>query len=293
MDSIIIKEKYTNMSKIDKKKIFHTLFSGFIGSLLTIIIPIIYQHFFELTPSYTFIIEGKEVKVTKSEMQKQLNTTEDKLNNIQNDLNSKADELNLLKQEINEKKLINVNYKDFQLNNNGEIKNEYKNGIVNIDGKDYVLFNILNELTNEEIKYEDNILYIGNSTNKIVDLMSVRPPYDTSGNDTYNINPFKMGGDLYDGFSIKSGYYSESYVLINLKNEFSNLEFDFGHVDGSSNYECTLNIYIDEKLIDSIDYKPDSKILHKNIPLNYAEQLKIGVSGNWVEYGFGNIKLQY
>ena len=78
-----------------------------------------------------------------------------------------------------------------------------------------------------------------------------------------------------------------------MKNQYSSLEFDFGHVDDTAHNDCTLNIYIDDKLVETIDKQPDSMIDHKVIQLNYAKYLKIEISGSNVTYGFGNIKLKY
>ena len=64
-------------------------------------------------------------------------------------------------------------------------------------------------------------------------------------------------------------------------------------IKNSKNRKHKTNIYIDDKLIETIDKKPDSMIEHKTISLNYANHLKIGITGNRVTYGFGNIKLKY
>lgn len=52
--------------------------------------------------------------------------------------------------------------------------------MLDIEGKNYILSTILNEITNKDIKYENNTLYVGNSTGAVVDLMDVCPPYDLS-----------------------------------------------------------------------------------------------------------------
>lgn len=264
--------------------------SGLIGVLLTIGI----QYVFPQEQSFTFIIDGEKVALTEPELQEQLDATQNELDSTKDELASTSNELNELKTKINEKELVDVSYSDFLLNVNGESKNEYKNGILNVEGKNYVLSTILNEISNEDIEYENNILYVGHSTGEVVNLMDVCPPHDIYEKDSYNTDVFKMGGELYnDGFYLESGYYSENYALIRLNNQYSSLEFDFGHVDDTTHYECTLNIYIDDKLIETIDKKPDSMIEHKTISLNYANHLKIGITGNRVTYGFGNIKLKY
>lgn len=166
--------------------------------------------------------------------------------------------------------------------------------MLDIEGKNYILSTILNEITNKDIKYENNTLYVGNSTGAVVDLMDVCPPYDYAEKHSYSKESFEMEGNLYnDGFTMRN--YSKNYVVVNLKNQFSNISFDFGHVDASNNTNCTLNIYLDEQLVKTIDKKSDSMVSHENIPLNYAKQLKfefITSNDNGI-YGIGAIKLQY
>lgn len=277
----------------EKNKIFHTFFSGTAGTIIGVLLTIGYQHFLSPPPSFTFIIDGEKVALTEPELQAQLDSAQNELNSTKEELASTSDELNKLKTKINEKELVDVNYSDFLLNINGEAKNEYKNGITTIDGKNYVLLSMLNEISNEEIKYEDNILYVGHSTGEIVNLMDACPPHDVCRSELYSTDVFKMCGELYnDGFYLTSGY-GENYALINLKNQYSSLEFDFGHVDDTAHYDCTLNIYLDDKLIETIEKQPDSMIDHNVLQLNYAKYLKIEVSGSNITYGFGNMKLKY
>lgn len=96
-----------------------------------------------------------------------------------------------------------------------------------------------------------------------------------------------------NGFFIKG---SSGYILINLNEKYSNLEFDLGHVDGAGKYDWTLNIYLDGKLDKTFEKKPDDIVTHENVQLNYAKQLKLEYTsegGCYTEYGLGEIKLQY
>lgn len=216
-------------------KILEISCSGLAGIFLSLG----YQHFIAPSPEITVVINGEEVSLTESELQKQLNST-------QNKLDTATEQLNELKSKT--ENIPEIEYSNLNLNVNGELLNNYEDGIININGKNYILFNSLNEIIKDEINFQNDTLSIGNSKEKIVDLMEVCPPYDASDENSYKTDSFKMEGEFYNGFSIKSGYYSESYVLVNLKNNFSNIEFDFGHVDETQNFECTLNVYLDEKL---------------------------------------------
>lgn len=139
---------------------------------------------------------------------------------------------------------------------------------------------------------EDNVLYVGHTTGKKVNLMDVCPPYDVSHSNYYSTNSFNMAGKSYEGFSMEFG--SGEYVLVNLEGKYSNLMFDFGHVDGESKYDCTLNIYLDDKLEKTIEQRADADVSHIKIPLNYSKHLKLEFcSSVWTRYGLGNIKLKY
>ncbi len=121
--------------------------------------------------------------------------------------------------------------------------------------------------------------------------MEVCPPYDVSLEDYYSEDSFEMTGKTYDGFSMISS--GTSYVLVNLDGQYSNLEFDFGHIDGANKYNCTLNIYLDDKLEKTIEQRADANISHIKISLNYAKHLKFEFNSRYTRYGVGNIKLKY
>ena len=122
--------------------------------------------------------------------------------------------------------------------------------------------------------------------------MNVCPPYDVSYGDYYSDDSFEMTGKTYDGFSMVS--YGTQYVLVNIEGKYSNLIFDFGHIDGEDKCNCTLNIYLDDKLEKTIEQRADANVSHINIPLNYSNHLKIEFYSDYrTRYGLGNIKLKY
>ena len=234
------------------------------------------------------VFKGNEdLKNQLSLMNDELLSAQNELSETQNILSSKEEELQNKLSEAPK-----VEYSDFDININGEVTENLKKSFLNIDGRDFVSFDILNKITNEEINYSDNVLYIGHATGKKVNLMDVCPPYDVSIGNYYNEDLFEMAGKTYDGFSMGSG--SVEYVLVNLEGKYSNLMFDFGHVDGESKYDCTLNIYLDDKLEKTIEQRADANVSHIKIPLNYSNHLKFEFCiPHWTRYGLGNIKLKY
>lgn len=232
----------------------------------------------------------KESEVLKN----QLSLAKDDLSSAQSELSKTQNILSSTEDEFQSKlsEMPKVEYSDFDININGEVTENLKKSFLSIDGRDFVSFDTLNKITNEEVNYSDNVLYIGHDTGTKVDLMDVCPPYDVSSNNYYSEDSFEMTGKTYDGFSMVS--YGTQYVLVNIEGKYSNLIFDFGHIDGEDKCDCTLNIYLDDKLEKTIEQRADANVSHINIPLNYSNHLKFEFYSDYLtRYGLGNIKLKY
>lgn len=284
------------------KKIFIGSLSGFAGVVLTIL----FQLFFPSTVKINLTINGEKVTVTQekytdlynenAELKEELETitaeleqTKGALSTAQANLTEAEEKITTLSGDIPK-----FEYSDLEINIEGTAGNNYAKGFLNIDGRDFILLDSVQDIAGKDVSYEENTLYIGHTTAEKVYLMDVCPPYDVSRNNRYSTEIFKMTGTDYKGFSMRL-YGGTEYILVNLNNQFSTLKFDFGHVDGSTQDSCTLNIYIDDNIVQTIEQKPDSDISHVNIPLNYGRHLKLEiVSQAWdAVYGFGNLELQY
>jgi len=277
--------------------------SGIIGTVLGVLLTFAFQFFFPQANEFNFSFNGEEVTMTEADatsllkentdLNNQLAQTQNDLSVIQNQLSETQTQLARSQEELQNvvDGTPNVEYFDFDININGEITDKLKKSFLDIDGREFIAFETLNKIINEEVNYTDNVLYIGHSTGKKVDLMDVCPPYDVSNNDYYSTESFEMTGKTYNGFSMVS--MGTNYVLVNLDGQYSKIEFDFGHIDGASKYDCTLNIYLDDKLEKTIEQKADSNISHIIIPLNYANHLKFEFNSILTQYGLGNIKLKY
>ncbi len=284
------------------KKIFIGSLSGFAGVVLTIIFQLIFPSVVKLN----LTINGEKVTVTQEKYTDLYNENME----LQNKLESVTAELEQTKGALStaqanlteaEEKITTLSgdmpkfeYSDLGINIEGTAGNNYAKGFLNIDGRDFILLDSVQDIVEKDVSYEENILYIGHTTAEKVYLMDVCPPYDVSRNDCYSTEAFKMTGTNYKGFSLNL-HDGTQYALINLNNQFSALEFDFGHVDGSRQYSCTLNIYLDDNLVQTIEQQPDSDVAHVNIPLNYGKHLKLELTYQYPgsTYGFGNIELQY
>lgn len=282
-------------------KVFEIGCSGLVGVILTLGVQYIFPS--HQVNEFNMIIDGKEYTFTESnasdlvnentDLKNQLAHTQNDLTAIQTQLSETQTQLSSKEEELQNiiSQTPNVEYSDFDININGEVTENLKKAFLNIDGREFISFDVLNKITEEEIKYSDNVLSVGHVTGKKVNLMDVCPPYDISRVDYYNTDSFNMTGKTYNGFWMD--LYRSEYVLINLDEQYSKIEFDFGHVDGSGQNNCILNIYLDDKLIKAIEQRADSNISHVDIPLNYGKHLKIEFDGSYTKYGLGNIKLKY
>lgn len=274
------------------KKTFIGILEVCCSGLFGVILTLGCQYLFPTTQP--IVVDGEERNLTETELQGLLESTLSELSNKKKELSSTKSELNSLKNANQDSP--SIKYSDVDVNIKGQSLENYVNGYLSIDGKDYIMLSILDKITNEEITQKDNVLYIGHSSSETTNLMKECPPYDITAPTLYKTDPFKMSGKQYaNGFTMLSP--DKDYALINLDAKFSKLEFDFGHVDGSGDYSGTVNIYLDGDLKQTLEKNADDQVTHETVELNYAKNLKIeintGAPGWFGEYGFGNMILTY
>lgn len=145
--------------------------------------------------------------------------------------------------------------------------------IAYIDSRLYYPEGLINDIISEDISLEDNILYIGHSNQEKVKLLDVANAFGYNENSYSNPSSFYIADTKYkDGFTIEG--WSNTSVVFNLNNKYSKINFIFGHVDKTGLYDCTLEIYIDEDLYDTINLKPDSIPVNVEVDLNYCNYIK-------------------
>ena len=119
-------------------------------------------------------------------------------------------------------------------------------------------------------------------------LMDVCPPY--AGN-VYT-DDFKMGGELFSGFSLFRG----DYALVNLNGKYTSLKMTVGPVDEYCGIDdvATVKIILDKKTVKTFDVTVTDYPIQIDIPLNNALQMKIEYQSdyNTTKIGFGNITVQ-
>lgn len=170
------------------------------------------------------------------------------------------------------------------------------------NGTTYLPIRAVGEAVGKQVTWDGatKTVYLGEAPNETNYLVDICPPYEVKPYSTrFEVsNSIKMGGKTYaHGFTLtgEDGE-DETYALFNLDGNYSTLEFDLGHVDGSRMYDGAFNIYLDGKYSQTIEIGCEDTVTHFSIPLNNAQQLKIATNHPdcyiWnVEYGFANAKL--
>lgn len=129
----------------------------------------------------------------------------------------------------------------------------------------------------------------GTTSNAHQFLLSVCPPYQTSGYDTPPT--IELAGVKYsNGFTLAC---HGGLALFNLNGQYNELSFDLGYTNSHNRSDCEINIYLDGQLVENIVMGYEDLPKHYNVPLNGAKQLKIeNVNyGNMAVYGFVNVEV--
>lgn len=204
-----------------------------------------------------------------------------------------------LENQINQKELIpKINVYDYALFIDGVEQSISKSdSVIEYNSYTYLRSDIISLFDNSiAINKEDNKIIKGKDLGETVSLMKEYPPYEAYVN--YSTDTFIIQGKTYsNGFSVSCSDYK--YLLFNLENKYSSLQFDIGHIDGSGDYGCVVNFYIDDEYIKTITKSSQDDISHEGVPLNYGKILKMEIltkeeptaSPMCADYGFANMIL--
>lgn len=167
------------------------------------------------------------------------------------------------------------------------------------NGTTYVPLRAVSQSLGKNVKYDSATkrVYIGEVPGEKQYLLNVCPPYEKDGANLYPLpKTFEMMGKKYtNGFSV-SGI--SSYALINLDGQYDHLSFDVGHLDGSSMFDTTLFIYLDDQLVWSQELTAEMQVEHISISVSNALRLKIitpevgSIGAHNSCWGLGNITLE-
>lgn len=142
------------------------------------------------------------------------------------------------------------------------------------EGTTYVPLRAVSQSLGENVQYDGptQSVYIGDDPRMTNYLLTVCPPYESSG---YRAKAFSMDGISYpaNGFYLDSS--PKDYALFNLNGQYSSLTVTMGHLNGHSQYESGICIYLDGQLSQTITLEKECLAKQITIPLNGALQLKI------------------
>ena len=144
---------------------------------------------------------------------------------------------------------------------------------------------------------------IENSRPKL--LMTVCPPYETNygyysaNKDVVDgSNIFQMAGEAYtNGFKLDINRSNSTQAIFNLKEQYSVLEFDLGHVDGTGGDTLNLKIIKDGTVDELIVVSYDEMVNHYVVDVSGVQQLIIEGTGTTAtmwgsHYGLANITVR-
>lgn len=124
-------------------------------------------------------------------------------------------------------------------------------------------------------------VYLGEKPGDKIYLTDVCPPY---GGENYKIITsgkgefLNMGGKKYtNGIKLK---YSSGFALSSLNGEFKSMSFILGRPDEDNIVDTTVNIFVDDVLIKSIEVDGEALPQKYDIPLNYGLHLKIATDND-------------
>lgn len=124
-------------------------------------------------------------------------------------------------------------------------------------------------------------------------LLNEKTPYETDRYTEYiGGETFEMGGISYtNGFSLATDY--SAFAVFNLNSEYSEIEFDLGHVDGSGVQTSTVNVYCNGELKGEYTVEGDALPQRITMDVSGVDQFKITVKNfRAASYGLGDITVK-
>lgn len=126
-----------------------------------------------------------------------------------------------------------------------------------------------------------------------VDLLVACPPFQTE--DYEAPEKLSVGGVEYrNSFALEYYYGAKGYAMFNLGKKYQTLEFDIGHVDGTTMEDVDICIYLDEKLYDERTLQSTDMPQYYCIDVTGITQFRITISecrGYVTSYGIVNAVL--
>ncbi len=163
------------------------------------------------------------------------------------------------------------------------------------NGTTYLPVRAVGEAIGKQVTWDgaSSSVYLGEVPGQMTYLTDIMDAYSSNRYAKYtpeNGKSFSMGGTKYTNGFVLGSYSGEA--SFNLNGKYKTVTFDMGHVDGTNNADGTIQIYVDNKLIDEyeVGYSDIPKTI--SIPVNYGLQLQFKKGSDSGYIGFGNITIQ-
>ena len=117
--------------------------------------------------------------------------------------------------------------------------------------------------------------------------MDVCTPYEMNKRTSLHAgtSSFNMSGEQYRSGITMHVMEDGSWFLSNLKGQYSELQFDLGHVDDSGMTNVMVDVYLDNVLYDSYVVSSSGLPTRITIPVTDVRQIKVYATGDWDNYG--------
>lgn len=302
-------EKKEEAKRDRKNNLFYPLIiaviAAIIGPLLSSAITFAFQNkntVKDLAVYFDSVEENMELEHALDLIYKESEETKDENEKLKNEAVTASNEKDNLKNELNGKPETEI-FSPALVVEGLKKESSIGKGVAIIDGNTYYSAKTCSLIWGKEPKFEKESNTIsfslkGNTSKETkVDLIDANVIYDGHG---YEIitpssdNTLCMGSDEFNkGFIIYKYYYSDGYILLDLKGKYSKISFDVARITGSNINDATLRAFIgddNKKEYALIGEKPIERI---TIDLNYANSLKLQIDGNGnIYYGFANCTLE-
>ena len=167
------------------------------------------------------------------------------------------------------------------------------------NGTTYLPVRAVGNAIGKEVSWDgvNKVVYLGAKPGNVENWLNVCGPYQYKAGQEYRLENneyFTMSGQKYTNGFVLGDHAYQAEALYNLNGKYNSVSFTVGHIDGSSDKNVKMNIYLDGIIAYEKELKYDDVAKKVTIPLNGALQMKIEISGDYwfAKWGFSEGKFE-